>query len=1024
MLGTPPLSAVLGAGVDNTDHEAMRAYIRELCKLGLAVMLCIPGTKQPADMRTVRVRNKADKEAAEAARLEGRSNWADVKSASGLALATTDHATILKKNGYLDEYIRKYSDWVDAETGNNPVVAPTAKAIADGEVVMAAPVPINLAIEVGASRVVVVDCDTVAQKQRFLDWAAGGTALPPTVTSPGQRGRDGDPHDQNTWLHSGGGHYYFTLPDDVTVPENLGAITMSGDDGFAILWNRRYVLIPPSTRPEGAYRMTGVDYPIPQPILDEILKAGHARAARAEQYSRDRAHMGDDQISAPGDDFTDAIDAWADATSWADILEPLGWTLASRADNCGCDVWTAGPGHASAKSATAHEAGCSLGRYTEVNTPLHIWTFEPGEPFESWIKAHGSSTMSKLQVVALTQYNDNMGAAMDALGLKPQDELSKAAGIVVGSIEQAAGLNPANLDANPFAGLPLPPRVPGEPASPMLSEPPPAQPPESPFNNLVMSDKAQTVLDRMTPEQRSAAEAHLAKINDALATGGPPPPPWTPANDDGIPPQPAGSAPPDGLADAELDKTGSVTCQCGAIVDGSMTDVMPDADGDWWHEDDDGGHLVSPEPTYADELTPALPTQDSDVPFAAPGDTPRPPQPETPFVDDAGDPDPLVLNTGVFGVPVLAPFDYWRDMPAPEYIIDGLIEHGGLSSIIGPPGMGKSSVALDMACHIATGKRWQGRRTLKQRVVYMPGEGLSGAVQRIKAWEDAHGISVRPNLILADSILKLQASNEAWQVVGEYIIRLGVGFIIFDTFARMSLGVEENSATDVGKAVERFDQVRRYTNAGVLVVHHTAKHSESGRGSSALNGALDSELIVRAGNWDVSQVVDSNGHLAGKPIELDTTKQKNAEQLDHPIPLLMVNWEAVDAPIITGPNGAVDPMQGDVVLARPVPESVIETAIRLRELLDASFPEQGATRSELANYLRMDPHTAGRSDAPKAWRRKVAEAVDAGIRFDLIETLTGTASGGRYIPAGGSIEAARTAYARSIITDNPSGQGD
>lgn len=200
------------------------------------------------------------------------------------------------------------------------------------------------------------------------------------------------------------------------------------------------------------------------------------------------------------------------------------------------------------------------------------------------------------------------------------------------------------------------------------------------------------------------------------------------------------------------------------------------------------------------------------------------------------------------------------------------------------------------------------------------------------------------------------------------------------------------------------------------MVHHTGKHSETGRGSSALNGALDSELLIRKGNWDTSAAVDGNGVLPGKPIELDTTKQKNSEQLEHPIPLMMCNWEPRHAPIITGPGGSVDPMQAEIVLARPVPESVIETAVRAHHLITDSFREQGLTRTDLANYLPMDAHTAQRGDAAKAWRRKIAEAVDCGLRHELLETLSGTASGSRYIPGPATIEGARTTYAASIIT--------
>src|SRR5699024_790034 len=117
----------------------------------------------------------------------------------------------------------------------------------------------------------------------------------------------------------------------------------------------------------------------------------------------------------------------------------------------------------------------------------------------------------------------------------------------------------------------------------------------------------------------------------------------------------------------------------------------------------------------------------------------------------------------------------------------------------------------DMACALVTGQRWQGRKTIRQRVLYLPGEGMSGAVQRILAWEQAHGQNVGRDLLLGDSIIQLGASREAWEELAAYIIRHRVGLIIFDTFARMSLDIEENSATDVGKAVTRFDRLRTWT---------------------------------------------------------------------------------------------------------------------------------------------------------------------------------------------------------------------
>ena len=70
MLGSTPLSAILGSGVDSTDHEAMRSFVRAACGEGLSLLLVLPNSKQPADMRTVRQRSADDKAAREAAKAE------------------------------------------------------------------------------------------------------------------------------------------------------------------------------------------------------------------------------------------------------------------------------------------------------------------------------------------------------------------------------------------------------------------------------------------------------------------------------------------------------------------------------------------------------------------------------------------------------------------------------------------------------------------------------------------------------------------------------------------------------------------------------------------------------------------------------------------------------------------------------------------------------------------------------------------------------------------------------------------
>ena len=804
MLGATRLTSIFGSGVDNTNHDAVRSFIRAACGQGLSLLLIQPGTKVPADMRTPRQRSAANRAAQGDARDAGRPDWARVKAPSGLALASTNAAVVLK---YLDRYIETHG----------PDVA------------------VNLAVEVGGSRLVVVDCDTRAQYENFLAVTEAPADLPPTVFTPGQLGPDG------TMIHSDGGHFYFTVPDGVELPVSPGSLTWgTGPDAFAVLWNRRYVLIPPSTRPEGSYTLAGRDYPLPTDIRKAITERGEGRA-----HARANARPDDDP-----DSLTAAIDAWAQSVSWASILEPMGWTPTARTDNCGCDVWTAPGDHASPKSATTHDSGCQLGRYTETNAPLHIWTDHPGEPFEDYIAEYGTHTMSKLQAVSLTEYNGNIAEAMEQLDVLP-------------------------------------------------------------------------------PPNTIAAELGL-----------------------------------------------------------DASHITDDAEVDTAHLSEDISEDIST---------------------------------ETVFTDTDAEPEDGVFEPVNRGVPRIAPFSHWRDMPPPEFVIEGLIEHGGLSSLIGYSGVGKTTVALDWACHIATGRTWQNLTVLKTRVLYLPGEGLSGAVQRIEAWSQAHDIDLGDDLLLGDSILQLAAHRDAWTELATFISAHQIGLVIFDTFARMTLGIEENSATDVGKAVARFDQLRRLTNAGVMVVHHTSKGTpNSGRGSNALNGALDSEILVRIG-WSFREddaMPDADEIPTGKQIEMLATKQKNAEQNDVPLHLLVRNYEPVGAPIITtmsGQWGSGDPMNA-ITLARAVEEPLVETAIRIRAFVDR-FTEQGVTRSEICSGVTPDPYTAARKDSARHWKLKVAEATDRALHWELIETLTGTASGSRYIPGIAGADRARSQAAHDIITD-------
>jgi RecA-family ATPase len=68
--------------------------------------------------------------------------------------------------------------------------------------------------------------------------------------------------------------------------------------------------------------------------------------------------------------------------------------------------------------------------------------------------------------------------------------------------------------------------------------------------------------------------------------------------------------------------------------------------------------------------------------------------------------------------------------------------------------------------------------------------------------------------------------------------------IVLDTQARMTPGLEENSAKEVGLYVAAVDLLRRASGACVLTVHHSSKGAAYLRGSSALMGAADTVVAL------------------------------------------------------------------------------------------------------------------------------------------------------------------------------------
>lgn len=201
------------------------------------------------------------------------------------------------------------------------------------------------------------------------------------------------------------------------------------------------------------------------------------------------------------------------------------------------------------------------------------------------------------------------------------------------------------------------------------------------------------------------------------------------------------------------------------------------------------------------------------------------------------------------GLPLVFAEDISTDTIRIEQLVEDVITRNGLSVMYGESNSGKSFLACDMACHLAAGLPWLGKRTVAGAVLYVAGEGSESIKLRVLAWRQEHGASpalavvpVAVNLLDARADLaRIVAACEG--VAARY--ELPVALIVVDTLARAFGGGNENASEDMGAVITNADRLRQATGAHVMFVHHSGKDAAKGsRGHSSLKAATDTEIEV------------------------------------------------------------------------------------------------------------------------------------------------------------------------------------
>lgn len=247
-----------------------------------------------------------------------------------------------------------------------------------------------------------------------------------------------------------------------------------------------------------------------------------------------------------------------------------------------------------------------------------------------------------------------------------------------------------------------------------------------------------------------------------------------------------------------------------------------------------------------------------------------------------------------------------KALPPPTWLVDGLVPVDSTVLLYGASGAGKSFVAVDLACSVATGRAFHGRKVRQGGVLYVAAEGAAGLGQRVDAWEQYNAADAWGATWVKRAVNMFDVS---WSSVFiDYVLRMDVlpSLILFDTWARCTVGADENSARDVGVVLEHLERLRAATGATVMPIHHTGKDSSRGaRGSSAIKGAMDTELEVSA---------------TDQAVTLKTTKQKDAAEAE---PIKFTREQVGASCVLT---------TGGVIVAGKVTTKALETLEALKRI--------------------------------------------------------------------------------------------
>lgn len=212
----------------------------------------------------------------------------------------------------------------------------------------------------------------------------------------------------------------------------------------------------------------------------------------------------------------------------------------------------------------------------------------------------------------------------------------------------------------------------------------------------------------------------------------------------------------------------------------------------------------------------------------------------------------------------IEPFD-----PTDFWLIEDLWENNSVGVIGAPSKSFKSTLTLNLACAVATGKPFDGREVKQGAVLIIQGENnLSMEQHKIYSitGETELPIYFVDDNITMDHIYKLKDS----------IIKLGIKLLIIDPMYLLFGSGDINKHQDIVLRLEMLSELSKNTNCSIMLVHHSRKLERGAKiqtsdmyGSAFIEGWYESMILLqRQSNNSSRMVTYFRNHKSGDVYDL------------------------------------------------------------------------------------------------------------------------------------------------------------